>query len=58
MDFYHSWLYIYIFNTKYFVWTIVIVIGLLNLLSPILLWFVFNGKQIWKGKKEKGNSKN
>lgn len=44
MDFYHTWVYIHIFNTKWFIWTFVIFIFALNFISPILVWLVMNSK--------------
>ena len=44
MDLYHSWLYVHVFNTTWFVWGIVILVGVINFLAPVILWFLFNGK--------------
>lgn len=46
MDLYHSWIYQYVLNTKFFVWTIIISVFVFNLLGPILVWFVMNSRSI------------
>ena len=42
----HSWVYIHIINTKWFVWGIVIIVSALNIVGPIILWLIVNGKPI------------
>ncbi|WP_176560082.1 hypothetical protein [Brevibacillus dissolubilis] len=44
MDFYHSFIYTYIFNSTWFIYTVIAVVCLINILSPILLWIIFSGK--------------
>jgi hypothetical protein len=46
MNFYHTWLYEYILNAKWFIWTIVVFVFAFNLIAPILVWFVMNSKPI------------
>lgn len=55
MDYYHWWIYVYIFNTKWFVWSVVLIVFAFNLLGFVLLWLVMNSKSILpqKGKKKK-----
>ncbi|MFS0862475.1 hypothetical protein [Fredinandcohnia sp. 179-A 10B2 NHS] len=56
MDLYHSWLYIHVLNTTWFVWAVVIIVFGFNLIAPIIIWFVMNGRRInipFMRKKEK-----
>ncbi|MCU9612587.1 hypothetical protein OEV98_03290 [Caldibacillus lycopersici] len=46
MDFYHNFFYIYVLNASWFVWTIIIASIVLNILAPILIWFVMNSKPL------------
>jgi hypothetical protein len=46
MDFYHWWIYESILNAQWFVWTIVILVFLLNIFGPILIWFRINSKPL------------
>ncbi|HLO11677.1 MAG TPA: hypothetical protein VK190_05410 [Pseudoneobacillus sp.] len=46
MDYYHSWIYEHIFNTRWFIWTIVVSVFSLNFLGPILIWLVMNSKSL------------
>lgn len=57
MDFYHSWIYINILNAKWFIWTIVVIVLGFNILAPILVWIVINGKKMpfMKNKKKNKN---
>ncbi|HYK72925.1 MAG TPA: hypothetical protein VEV44_07315 [Pseudoneobacillus sp.] len=57
MDLYHSWIYIHILNTKWFIWTIVIAIFVLNFIGPILIWLVMNSKGIPFLRKKEANEK-
>ncbi|RXT06942.1 hypothetical protein EIZ39_12305 [Ammoniphilus sp. CFH 90114] len=59
MDLYHSWFYVNILNSKWFVWSMVYLILGFNVLAPIIVWFVMSGKKIpfW-GSKNNGNSAN
>ncbi|MEH6906418.1 hypothetical protein [Neobacillus drentensis] len=51
MDFYHNWLYQSLFNTKWFLWSIVGIVIALNMTGPILVWITMVGKN--KSKKTK-----
>lgn len=58
MDMYHTWLYQKLFNTQWFMWTIVYLVFALNVLSPFIVWFVMNRDVImkrFKAKKHKSN---
>ena len=59
MDFYHSWIYINILNAKWFIWTIVVMILAFNILAPIIVWIVINGKKMpfMKNKDKKDGEK-
>ena len=58
MDFYHSWIYINILNAKWFIWTIVVIVLAFNVLSPIIVWAVINGKTMpFKKNKNKNMNK-
>lgn len=46
-DFYHQWWYVYVLNTRGFVWTMSILVFGVNILGPVLLWAVFRGKPLW-----------
>ena len=46
MDFYHSWIYVNIINTEWFVWGIVVFVVAANFLGPIILWFVISGRPL------------
>jgi hypothetical protein len=46
MNFYHSWIYESILNTRWFMWTIVVTVLALNITSPILIWFVTSSKKL------------
>jgi hypothetical protein len=46
MSFYHSWIYETILNTRWFMWTIVVTVLALNIISPILIWFVTSSKKL------------
>jgi len=59
LNFYHTWLYKNVINTEWFLWMIVIFVLTFNILSPIIMWCLMNGKSIlkWgKGKKKNKNS--
>ncbi|MCY0875564.1 MAG: hypothetical protein OWT28_04745 [Firmicutes bacterium] len=45
--FYHQWWYVYILNTRGFIWAVTWLVLGANLLAPILLWAIFRGKPIW-----------
>jgi hypothetical protein len=58
MNWYHSWIYEHILNTKWFMWSFVITVFALNFLGPILIWFVMNSKKIpLVRKKQQSNEK-
>jgi len=44
MDFYHSWIYRYVLDTEWLMWTVVWIVIAVNLLAPVIAWFflVFN----------------
>ncbi|MEQ2528304.1 hypothetical protein EKG37_03995 [Robertmurraya yapensis] len=46
MDLYHSWLYQHVLNTGWFIWTIVVAVFLLNIIAPILIWYLMSEKKI------------
>ncbi|WDL98534.1 hypothetical protein [Alicyclobacillus sp. ALC3] len=46
MDVYHSWIYVYILNTTWMVRAILYATFALNILSPILVWFIFRGQKV------------
>lgn len=57
MEFYGTWLYRYVLNAEWVIWTFVITIMVLNLLSPIFIWMVMNGTPITKWLKERMKKK-
>lgn len=46
IDLYHSWIYVHILNAEWFVWSVVLFTFAANILSPILIWFIFRGKKV------------
>ncbi|WP_165452253.1 hypothetical protein [Paenibacillus thalictri] len=46
MDFYHSWLYQQVINTEWFMWSVVWLVLIVNLLLPGIVWYAMNGKRI------------
>ncbi|MFA9559619.1 hypothetical protein ACERII_20110 [Evansella sp. AB-rgal1] len=46
MTIYDLWIYKYILNTEWFVWTILIFIFAFNIITPILFWFSITEKKI------------
>jgi hypothetical protein len=57
MDLYHSWIYMGLLNTKWFVWIIVSLVFAVNILAPILMWLIMSGRKMWENPKSKGNRK-
>lgn len=58
VDLYNSWIYVNMLNAKWFIWTIVIFVFTFNILSPMVVWTVINGKGFpFVHKKEKGDKK-
>ncbi|QOR68292.1 hypothetical protein IM538_09410 [Cytobacillus suaedae] len=56
MNLYHTWVYEYILNASWFVWSIVIVVLGFNILSPIFIWSIMSGRPILiSSKLKKGN---
>ncbi|HAQ08765.1 MAG TPA: hypothetical protein DCR24_15115 [Bacillus bacterium] len=55
MDLYHLWVYINVLNTKWFIWTMVIIVMAFNILAPIIILAVINGKELpfMKNKEDK-----
>jgi len=45
MDIYHSWIYQRVFNTPWFMWTVVYSVFALNVLSPAMAWYRIHKKQ-------------
>lgn len=45
MDLYHSWIYERLLNTEWFMWTLVAFVLGVNILSPLIVWYVVGGKQ-------------
>ncbi|WP_186445792.1 hypothetical protein [Paenibacillus cremeus] len=46
MDFYHSWVYMYVINTEWFMWTVVYTVLAVNILSPLIAWYVIRGRKL------------
>ncbi len=46
MDFYHTWIYEKVINSKYLILAIVYVVMAFNLLAPVILWLTFSGRKI------------
>ncbi len=44
MDFYHFWFYEYVLNTQWFLYGIVGLVLLVNLTSPIWIWYLLAGR--------------
>jgi len=44
MNFYETWIYNYVINTEWLVWGLVGLVFLLNLVMPLLLWFIIGGR--------------
>jgi hypothetical protein len=42
---YHSWVYIHIINTPWFMWTIVSITFGFNFLLPLIVWYVFSSRR-------------
>ncbi|WP_394233911.1 hypothetical protein [Niallia oryzisoli] len=40
MDLYHSWIYVYVLNAKWFVWSTVVIVLAFNFLAPMIIWMV------------------
>ena len=56
LNFYHTWVYKNVINADWLLWIIVILVLGFNVLSPVILWGLMNGRSIikWgKGKKTK-----
>lgn len=53
MDFYHSWIYQKVMNTEWFLWIIFYTLLAINVLFPLIVWYVMNGKKIIKKYREK-----
>ncbi|MFC5447133.1 hypothetical protein [Paenibacillus aestuarii] len=57
MDFYHSVIYMYVFNTEWFMWIVVSVVLAVNILVPVFIWYYFKGRSIiqrYKSMKQQG----
>ncbi|EFM10607.1 conserved hypothetical protein [Paenibacillus curdlanolyticus YK9] len=48
MDLYHSWIYMKVINTSWFMWSLVSVVLGLNLLTPLIIWYIINRKRLTK----------
>ncbi|MGG1514104.1 hypothetical protein ABE504_01745 [Paenibacillus oryzisoli] len=46
MDFYHSFIYLSVLNTEWFMWIIVSAVLGINFLAPVLVWYSLRGKQV------------
>jgi len=55
MDFYHSWLYQYILNSRWFLWMLVGAILGLNILGPLIYWRATSSKKILNKKNSEKN---
>jgi len=53
MDIYETWLYEYVINTRWFLWTVFATLFGLNVFSWVLLWFLLSGKSLRKAKSVK-----
>ncbi|WP_027085758.1 hypothetical protein [Cohnella panacarvi] len=45
MDLYHSWVYERLLNTEWFMWTLVFSVLGINILSPLIVWYVVGGRR-------------
>lgn len=45
MDFYHSFIYLSILNTEWFMWIIVGSVLGINFIAPVIVWYLLNGKK-------------
>lgn len=45
MDFYHSVIYQFVFNTEWFMWIVVYGVMGINFLAPVIVWYRLKGKQ-------------
>jgi hypothetical protein len=45
MDLYHSWVYERLLNTEWFMWTLVYFVIGINILSPLIVWYVVGGRK-------------
>lgn len=57
MEFYSTWVYRYILNAEWAIWSFVVLIMALNLLAPIFIWLIMNGTPITKVLKKKIKNK-
>lgn len=57
MDFYATWLYRNVLNAEWMIWIFVVLIMVLNLLSPVFIWMIMNGKPITSMIKKKTKEK-
>jgi hypothetical protein len=57
MEFYSTWLYRYVLNAEWAIWTFVVTIMGLNLLSPIFIWMIMNGSPVTKWLKKRMKKK-
>ncbi|MWC27739.1 hypothetical protein [Paenibacillus sp. MMS18-CY102] len=48
MDLYHSWIYMKVVNTSWFMWSFVGVVLGLNMLTPLIIWYIINRKRVIK----------
>jgi hypothetical protein len=57
MELYSTWLYRYVLNAEWAIWTFVVTIMGLNLLSPIFIWMIMNGSPVTKWLKKRMKKK-
>ena len=51
MNLYHTWIYEYILNAKWFMWTIVYIVFGLNIVAPAIIWGLMNGTALKRWRK-------
>jgi len=50
MNIYETWVYEYVLNTPWFLWSVFWLIFGVNSVSWIILWFFLSGRSIWHSK--------
>lgn len=48
MNLYHTWIYEYVLNAKWFIWVIVYTVLALNVMAPVIIWGLMNGTALKK----------
>lgn len=44
MNAYHTWIYEHVLNTRWFLFSIVWTVFILNVTAPVWVWFLFSGR--------------